>query len=83
MAANFFDQFDATSAGKSASSTGNFFDQFDPGAAKLDSGGVVSDLAKSVKVGVQRLPGMADLLLAGVKKALWRGLSISSICVRA
>lgn len=38
-----------------------------------DSGGVVSDLAKSVKVGVQRLPGMAaglaDLPIAAVSGA--------------
>ncbi|WP_313336954.1 hypothetical protein, partial [Comamonas sp.] len=73
MASNFFDQFDAPSAGKPASSSGNFFDQFDPGAAKPDSGGIASDLAKSVKVGVQRLPGMAaglaDLPIAAVSGA--------------
>ena len=51
MAQNLFDQFDAPASGA------NIFDQFDEGAK--DSGGFASDIGKSLKVGVQELPGMA------------------------
>lgn len=71
-------QFDPSGARPVDDTPKNF--SFDPSGATLekDQGGLASDLAKSVKVGVQRLPGMAaglaDLLRAGIKKALGRGL---------
>lgn len=70
MAANFFDQFDPASAKpEGGGKSGNYFDQFDPGSARPEpAGGTASDLAKSLKVGAQRLPGMvtglADLPFA-------------------
>lgn len=69
MAGNFFDQFDPTTARPEGKDGGNFFDQFDPSTAKpVPTGGTLSDLGKSVKAGVQRLPGMvtglADLPIA-------------------
>ncbi|WP_447915868.1 LPD38 domain-containing protein [Delftia acidovorans] len=69
MAGNFFDQFDPTTARPEGKGGGNFFDQFDPSTAKpAPTGGTLSDLGKSVKAGVQRLPGMvtglADLPIA-------------------
>ena len=66
-------QFDPTGA-RPVDDTPKYF-SFDPAGAVLekDAGGVVSDLAKSVKVGVQRLPGMvaglADLPIAAVSGA--------------
>lgn len=66
-------QFDPTGARPVDDTPKNF--SFDPAGAVLekDAGGVVSDLAKSVKVGVQRLPGMvaglADLPIAAVSGA--------------
>lgn len=67
MASNFFDQFDTSTA--KPEGDGNFFDQFDPASAKPESAsGTASDLGKSIKVGVQKLPGMvtglADLPIA-------------------
>ncbi|SDZ53170.1 LPD38 domain-containing protein [Delftia lacustris] len=69
MAGNFFDQFDPSTARPEGKGGGNFFDQFDPSTAKpAPAGGTFSDLGKSVKAGVQRLPGMvtglADLPIA-------------------
>ncbi|MCO5338624.1 LPD38 domain-containing protein [Delftia tsuruhatensis] len=68
MAGNFFDQFDPSTA-RPEGKGGNFFDQFDPSSAKpAPTGSTLSDLGKSVKAGVQRLPGMvtglADLPIA-------------------
>lgn len=68
MAGNFFDQFDPSTA-RPEGKGGNFFDQFDPSSAKpAPTGGTLSDLGKSVKTGVQRLPGavtgLADIPFA-------------------
>ncbi|MDR2333743.1 MAG: hypothetical protein LBE61_09690 [Burkholderiaceae bacterium] len=59
MATNYFDKFDQKATPGASASGGNFFDQFDAGGSGSDAGGTASDLAKSLKVGVQRLPGMA------------------------
>jgi len=69
MAGNFFDQFDPSTARPEGKGGGNFFDQFDPSTAKpAPTGGTLSDLGKSVKAGVQRLPGavtgLADIPFA-------------------
>lgn len=69
MAGNFFDQFDPSTARPEGKGGGNFFDQFDPSTAKpAPAGGTFSDLGKSVKAGVQRLPGavtgLADIPFA-------------------